>query len=194
MSFNSLPDTEPEDAGPQAREGACSGVEQGEQAQDSKEISRNRGPALAAAFSEILRRVHEAESVEAVHQESVSGRQELETRFRDSLDATQTDEIATMIAEHGEIRLRRIREKARPEQALDTGERILSREQAGPLGLSDREVEVLTWIARGKRDADIASILGISVRTVGKHVENLLRKMHVESRTAAVAAARHRGS
>jgi len=49
---------------------------------------------------------------------------------------------------------------------------------------------VLHWIAQGKRDAEIAVIMGCAPATVSKHVENLLRKLHAENRAAAVSAAR----
>lgn len=55
-------------------------------------------------------------------------------------------------------------------------------------GLSRRESEVLLWIAEGKRDKEIALILGISYRTVTDHVRAILTKLSVETRTAAVAA------
>ena len=48
---------------------------------------------------------------------------------------------------------------------------------------------MLGWIAQGKRDAEIAAILGIAKRTVSKHTEHLLAKLHAETRTAAVNAA-----
>ncbi|MBK8039497.1 MAG: hypothetical protein IPK22_20540 [Verrucomicrobiaceae bacterium] len=57
-------------------------------------------------------------------------------------------------------------------------------------GLSQRESEVLLWIAEGKRDKEIALILGISYRTVTDHVRAVLAKLRVETRTAAVVAAR----
>jgi DNA-binding CsgD family transcriptional regulator len=57
------------------------------------------------------------------------------------------------------------------------------------LGLSRRESEVLVWVAEGKTNAEIAVILGTSPRTVDKHVEHVLRKLGVETRTAAVARA-----
>jgi len=56
-------------------------------------------------------------------------------------------------------------------------------------GLSRREVEVLHWMSQGKRDKEIAIILGISYRTVTHHVSAILQKLGVETRTAAVAAA-----
>lgn len=51
--------------------------------------------------------------------------------------------------------------------------------------LSPREREVLEWIACGKSNAEIGTILGIAERTVGKHCENLYRKLGVENRTSA---------
>jgi DNA-binding CsgD family transcriptional regulator len=55
-------------------------------------------------------------------------------------------------------------------------------------GLTRRESEVLQWMAQGKRDKEIAIILGISHRTVSDHVRSVLVKLGVENRTAAVAA------
>lgn len=57
------------------------------------------------------------------------------------------------------------------------------------LGVTEREAEVLGWLARGKSNRDIADILGLSPRTVTKHVEQIFAKMGVENRTAAAAAA-----
>ena len=57
------------------------------------------------------------------------------------------------------------------------------------LGLTAREAEVLYWLAQGKSNPDIATILGTSVRTVHKHVENLFRKLGLETRNAAALTA-----
>ncbi len=62
--------------------------------------------------------------------------------------------------------------------------------RADPHGLSRREREVLTLIAAGHSDADIATKLSISPRTVGHHVEAILAKLGVDNRTQAAAAAR----
>ena len=56
-------------------------------------------------------------------------------------------------------------------------------------GITPRENEILHWIREGKRNSEIALILGISPRTVGKHVEHVLEKLGVETRTAAARAA-----
>ena len=57
--------------------------------------------------------------------------------------------------------------------------------------LSARETEVLHWLACGKSDAQISAILGVSTRTVQKHLQNVYVKLGVENRTAAVMRARH---
>ena len=59
----------------------------------------------------------------------------------------------------------------------------------GPVsGLTPREAEVAGWMARGKTNAEIAAILGLSPRTAEKHVERVLRKAGAHSRTVASLA------
>jgi DNA-binding NarL/FixJ family response regulator len=53
------------------------------------------------------------------------------------------------------------------------------------LRLTEREVQVLTWVARGKSSADIATILEISERTVNFHLDNAMRKADVATRVQA---------
>ena len=55
-----------------------------------------------------------------------------------------------------------------------------------PPGLTLREGEVMSWLACGKTDAEIAALLSISPRTVQKHLEHIYVKLGVETRTAAV--------
>jgi DNA-binding CsgD family transcriptional regulator len=57
------------------------------------------------------------------------------------------------------------------------------------LAVTDREAEVLLWIARGKSNRDIAEILDLSPRTVNKHLEQIYAKLGVENRTSAAALA-----
>lgn len=57
------------------------------------------------------------------------------------------------------------------------------------LMLTQREAEVLMWIARGKANRDIGEILNLSPRTVNKHLEQIFSKLGVENRTSAAAAA-----
>ena len=57
------------------------------------------------------------------------------------------------------------------------------------LGLTPREAEVLFWVAQGKTNPKIATILGIGLTTVKKHLEATFAKLGVENRTSAAAMA-----
>jgi DNA-binding NarL/FixJ family response regulator len=72
--------------------------------------------------------------------------------------------------------------------AKDSGTKMPA-EFSSELGLTSREGEVLSWLAKGKTNRDIAQILGLSPRTVDKHLEQIYAKLGVENRTAAAAIA-----
>lgn len=55
--------------------------------------------------------------------------------------------------------------------------------------LTEREIEVLRLIARGRTYSCVASELGMSAHTVGTHVKNTYRKLDVHSAAAAVMQA-----
>jgi DNA-binding response OmpR family regulator/DNA-binding CsgD family transcriptional regulator len=55
--------------------------------------------------------------------------------------------------------------------------------------LTQRESEVLSWVAKGKTNRDVADILIMSPRTVNKHLEHIFQKLGVETRSAATALA-----
>jgi DNA-binding NarL/FixJ family response regulator len=57
------------------------------------------------------------------------------------------------------------------------------------VGLNDREVEVLTWVARGKTSAEIAQIIGLTKRTIDFHIDNARGKLGAATRTEAVIKA-----
>ncbi len=58
------------------------------------------------------------------------------------------------------------------------------------VALNDREIEVLTWVARGKTSAEIAQILDLAKRTVDFHTDNARAKLGAATRTeAAIKAA-----
>ncbi|MBE9019771.1 LuxR family transcriptional regulator [Chroococcidiopsis sp. CCALA 051] len=57
------------------------------------------------------------------------------------------------------------------------------------LGLTEREAEVLFWIAKDKSNAGIARVLDCCEGTVRKHLEHLYKKLGVQTRTAAVMVA-----
>jgi DNA-binding NarL/FixJ family response regulator len=55
--------------------------------------------------------------------------------------------------------------------------------------LTEREADVLLWIAAGKSNRDIADILGLSHRTVNKYLDQIYLKISVENRASAAAKA-----
>jgi DNA-binding CsgD family transcriptional regulator len=66
---------------------------------------------------------------------------------------------------------------------------LLSADDLAAVGLARREAEILSWVAIGKTDAEIADILAISPRTVSHTLERIYRKLGVATRTAAAARA-----
>ena len=56
-------------------------------------------------------------------------------------------------------------------------------------GLTPRAAEALLWVAQGKTNSDIATILGITESTVKKHVQEMFEKLGVETRGAATVRA-----
>lgn len=60
-----------------------------------------------------------------------------------------------------------------------------SHEPLMTLGLTNREAEVLLWVAQGKSNADVACILGMSEKTVKQHLGSIFAKLGVENRNAA---------
>jgi len=71
------------------------------------------------------------------------------------------------------------------EENADAAQQMLKEK----LSLTNREAEVLLWLARGKSNKDIAEILALSPRTVNKHLEQIYSKLGVENRASATAIA-----
>lgn len=68
----------------------------------------------------------------------------------------------------------------------------LSARAATP-ALSEREVQVVELLSQGMRNKELAASLGITERTAEVHVRNILTKLNVKDRTAAVSVAIRRG-
>lgn len=88
--------------------------------------------------------------------------------------------VRVISAKNGQERLLKLEDGRRP-----TGPHLLKQE----LDLTERESEVLHWLANGKTNRDIAQILEMSPRTVNKHLEQIFPKLGVENRTAAAGIA-----
>lgn len=106
-------------------------------------------------------------------------------------DASVAVPQAPLIVERPGKRLvvRLLADESRRLMLLHEQHASLPRAALEALGLTRREAEVLAWVAEGKSDAAIATILGLSVRTVNKHLEHIYAKLGVESRSAAAARA-----
>ena len=84
-----------------------------------------------------------------------------------------------------EARLRRSQQQATREFKPN----FSSTEPLLKLGLTARATETLLWLAQGKTNPDIATILGITESTVKKHVQEIFEKLGVETRGAATIRA-----
>jgi DNA-binding NarL/FixJ family response regulator len=84
-----------------------------------------------------------------------------------------------------EARLKRSEQQLRREFKPD----FSSVEPLLKLGLTPRATETLLWLAQGKTNADIATILGITESTVKKHVQEIFEKLGIETRGAATVRA-----
>jgi DNA-binding CsgD family transcriptional regulator len=62
-----------------------------------------------------------------------------------------------------------------------------------PAGLTDREAQVLGLVARGLQTKQVARLLGISVKTADRHIQNAYAKIGVSTRAAAAVFAMHHG-
>lgn len=84
-----------------------------------------------------------------------------------------------------ETRLRRLELQAKREFKPD----FSSFEPLLTLGLTPRAAEALLWLAQGKTNSDIATILGITESTIKKYVQEMFEKLGVETRGAATVRA-----
>jgi DNA-binding CsgD family transcriptional regulator len=100
---------------------------------------------------------------------------------------TMPEAPTPLVADRGDARLvlRRVRHGGKILILLREERTTITAEDLAALGLARREAEILAWVALGKSDADIATILAIARRTVSHTLERVYRKLGVESRTAA---------
>jgi DNA-binding NarL/FixJ family response regulator len=107
--------------------------------------------------------------------------------FRSGMDLGADDYLTKPVAKADLLNAIAARFKRR-EQQLASGSltpNFDSHEPLLSLGLTPRVAEVLLWVAQGKTNADIATILNISEWTVKKHVIDIFQQLNVETRTAA---------
>jgi DNA-binding CsgD family transcriptional regulator len=115
-----------------------------------------------------------------------------EIRVRPSTSAEQPADLAyleELLATHRQI-VAQTRRLETGKSSHDSKNAAHNFTRLRAAGLTARETEIIFWIAEGKRDAEIATIIGCASKTVSKHVENILAKLGAETRLAAVHAAR----
>jgi len=98
------------------------------------------------------------------------------------------EEVLARLATH----VRNARAAREALQAMQRGamaDGVAHNSRLSEAALTPRETEVLSWLAKGKTNRDIADILGMSHRTVNKHLEHIFEKLGVETRAAAAALA-----
>lgn len=114
-------------------------------------------------------------------------------RFHSSLEsgsALDTPPILTVRKPNSILRMRYQGDDTHSGRLLLTEDSLLTPgHYASRFGVTAREAEVLHWIVEGKNNPEIGLILGISGRTVDKHVERVLSKMGVENRASAIRQA-----
>ena len=104
-------------------------------------------------------------------------------------DLAAPSEPFVVSRDDGQLVIRLVGTPAEPALLLEESRVRFTSSALAPLGLSPREREVLTLVARGASNTAIAAALGMSERTVAKHVERIHRKLGVASRAAAAARA-----
>ena len=104
------------------------------------------------------------------------------------LKDTNADELSRAIkaAAAGKVQLS-------PEAAARLMGEVRAPVSPGPDPLTERETDVLTLIARGRANKEIARELGIGEKTVKTHVSNILAKLGLQSRTQAALHAMNAG-
>ena len=106
--------------------------------------------------------------------------------------ARDSGEASVAFGSHGRLLARHIGQGGLGESMLllaQTPSDNAALQRLREVALTPRETEVLSWLAKGKTNRDIAEILGMSPRTVNKHLEHVFEKLGVETRSAAAAIA-----
>jgi HD-GYP domain-containing protein (c-di-GMP phosphodiesterase class II) len=93
---------------------------------------------------------------------------------------------------HAEVRAGRLAGDAVDAVLSAVGQRQGKR-RSGPAGLTGREVEVLTLIARGASNRQVARSLGITAKTAGTHIERIYAKIGASTRSTATLFAMQHG-
>lgn len=160
--------------------------------------------ALLSPFVELAGRHHERADGSGYHRGLTADRLPLAARLLAAADAfhamterrphrpalAAADAAERLLAEVEAGRFRRAEVDA---VLVAAGETRGAARASNPAGLTDREVEVLRLIARGHGNKQVAVLLGISPKTVGRHVEQVYAKAEVRTRAGAALFAMEQG-
>jgi DNA-binding CsgD family transcriptional regulator len=102
----------------------------------------------------------------------------------------QNGEPFTVSREPARLIVRRARQSERVLLLVSEENSAAAAERLARYQLTPREMEVLRWIAAGKSNAEIGTILGVTTGTAKIHVERILTKLGVENRNTAAALLR----
>lgn len=164
-------------------------------------VAGTPGPRAAAAHSwgriALLRGEHEQARVH--FEDAIDGAQQAALPYREavsrlglaeSLQLLGRDAAGQTEREHGIAILRRLGAAPRVaavERGLPFNSSLPSAKEPAPLPLSARELEVLRLVAQGMSNKQIAAELHLSEHTIKRHVANILARLELPSRAAAVA-------
>lgn len=108
-----------------------------------------------------------------------------------SADRVPTPRLPLVIpSERGRLHIRLIQKGIARVLLMTESRHFQAASMLAGLGLSPRETQVLGWVRQAKSNAEIGTILGISFRTVQKHLERIYAKLGVENRATAASIAR----
>ncbi len=135
--------------------------------------------------------VHMSETVaEAFHGAFETSDDQLPEPIRDWLEEGDTSEPLITVTSTARIVVQHLCQGSRGQTLLvESAPSQEDPQRLRSLGLTEREAETLHWVAQGKTNGEVASILEIGARTVAKHLEAVYVKLGVESRTAATLRA-----
>jgi LuxR family maltose regulon positive regulatory protein len=151
---------------------------------------------LPPALQDFLLRVSVADVLDVPTAVALGGRADaaelLAAAERAHLFLHPVDADGRQVRFHASFRelLRRRLVDADPKLAADLRARVAGRAAADAEPLTDREREVLRWLATGATNDAIAARLELSPNTVKTHLKRVFEKLDVGTRTAAVARAR----